>query len=96
MGRQADRSGKNKEVIFPMAQSKKKLLKLVHRRCQKAGRAFAYTAYKVDDIALLDAYGQLRWDIKETMQTLRQPVAADLNRSGTSPVTFQQVARLRE
>ena len=30
-----------------MAQSKKNLLKRVQRRCQKAGRAFAYTAYKV-------------------------------------------------
>jgi hypothetical protein len=79
-----------------MAQSKKMLLKQIQRRCQKAGRALAYTAYKGGDVALLDAYGQLRWDIKETMQTLRHPVAADLSRNGTSPVTFHHVARLRE
>jgi hypothetical protein len=79
-----------------MAQSKKNLLKRVQRRCQKAGRALAYTAYKVGDIALLDAYGQLRWDIKETMQNLRHPSSADLFRNGTSPVTFHQVTQLRE
>ena len=79
-----------------MAQSKKNLLKRIHRRCQNAGRALAYTAYKVGDVALLDAYGQLRWDIKETMQHLRHPSPADPFSSGISPVTFQQVAQLRE
>ncbi len=77
-----------------MAQSKKSLLKRINRRCTQAGRALAYAAYAAGDVALLDAYGQLRQDIRETMQHLRIPPSADL-RDAVSPVTSQQIDQLR-
>jgi len=70
------------------------LLKRINRRCAQAGRALAYTAYAAGDVALLDAYGQLRQDIRETMQHLRIPPSADLQ--DVAPlVSFQQIDQLR-
>lgn len=77
-----------------MAQSKKNLLKTIQRRCQKAGRALALTAYQNDNIALLDAYGQLRFDIRDTLKQLRRTPAANLEQV-TSPVTCFDVDQLR-
>ncbi len=75
-----------------MAQSKKELLKRVGRHCSQAGQAIAYTAYAAGDVKLLDAYGQLRRDIRETLEQLRRPSAS--LRESAQPVTFQHVDRL--
>jgi hypothetical protein len=76
-----------------MAQSKKHQLKTIQRRCQRAGRTLALLAYRSDNVALLDVYGQLRFDIRETLKQLRRAPGVDLEHM-TLPVTCADVDHL--
>ncbi|GHO50849.1 hypothetical protein [Ktedonospora formicarum] len=78
-----------------MAQSKKQLLKNIQRQCQQAGRALALAAYQRDNMALLDAYGQLRIDIRETVKHLRRAPTGALEQM-TLPVTSADVKYLHQ
>jgi hypothetical protein len=80
-----------------MAQSKKQQLKGIGRRCARAGRELTSAASRADDhtlLTLLDTYGLLRQDIRETLDRLRRPQRAELQQI-TLPVTFQQIDELR-
>lgn len=87
-----------KEEVFPMAQSKKHLLKRIDRQCARLKPRVKYVVADRRDHAIADEFGTIWGNTYEMLHELQRVHPGTLERSITElpPVTYLQADHLYE
>lgn len=89
---------KDKEGVFPMAQSKKKLLKKIDRTCRHLNPQVRYQAAQLRRPDLINEFGQIWGEAYELLHEVQRIHPGNLQRlvSTLFPITYQRVSQLDE